>query len=703
MRLILCFSLIFFCNFLILAQPKNAYFANFEIQPVGEREACRVRVQWSEVGPLVLFRSHPSFRKYTEGGNAFDTILRKAAMILHHGEQYRTGEVGKADPAWNAVQQRTFMKIPMTLNMRNADGSILDYKHYDLEIGFSERPGFAFLQDGRNQEYFEIKTLVEESGYLQFLELCSTPIHNALFNLPESENFYVDLYLEKPNLTYWDQVASYLSLYFPQVPDEEEHKFQLGISQVHRVDGRYVTGSHRFIDVFRDTFDDMRQALFDPSLKDPAVAVPRLRTYLEKVPSDYLAVRILADHLLKLQREEEAVDLMRRYQSFFAGQPPLFYDRDSLELFNRTMKKKEKRIKRFQEDPNIYLKITDPKPMDLVAGDAMLRFVLRDPGHYLIRVDVFQNGKKFATLREPPFVVPFQMEDQARESELEVRAYFTNETYRSEKVKVTQVLVDEKETTSLVVLQAVFPRESGYVTASDHREFALTYEDTPIEIDRLQHLDQPLNVVILIDSSISMSGKKIYNAQNAVTRFLQRLDAEDQVAIYSFDLNVMQVSTDAESEGHLFSYLQTLMPKVDTSLYDAMLIGSRKLNASSEGVPVLVVISDGDDTVSRTLAGEVEETLTNSSIRLYSIVTKNIPLFSANKLKELSEITGGNSWKISQTDRLNEIFDHIYADLHALHYLRYYGDPPTKRKQLKIHRNGNAQEMRWRRTFMGSQ
>ena len=113
-----------------------------------------------------------------------------------------------------------------------------------------------------------------------------------------------------------------------------------------------------------------------------------------------------------------------------------------------------------------------------------------------------------------------------------------------------------------------------------------------------------------------------------------------------------------------------------TALYDAIYLGSERL-ATRDGRKVLVVVSDGDDTVQSTTYAQALEEALRSEVMIYSLI--DVPIEASagrdtggeHALITLSEQTGGKHFYVG-SGGLDAAFKQVSDDLRTQYLLGYY-------------------------------
>src|SRR5262245_13869919 len=115
----------------------------------------------------------------------------------------------------------------------------------------------------------------------------------------------------------------------------------------------------------------------------------------------------------------------------------------------------------------------------------------------------------------------------------------------------------------------------------------------------------PIRVVLMLDTSASLTAS-ISLVKAAAEQFLIRLQPEDRATVGAFNDKIEIGATLTNNRDQLISAVKDLDFGNGTRLYDAINEGMDVLR-DIEGRRVIVVLTDGDDTASRTGRGRVLE------------------------------------------------------------------------------------------------
>lgn len=248
---------------------------------------------------------------------------------------------------------------------------------------------------------------------------------------------------------------------------------------------------------------------------------------------------------------------------------------------------------------------------------------------------------------------------------------------------------------NLVRILATVKNSAGQ-PAGDLKASDLTVSDNgiPQEIALFErHTAQPLSIAILLDISGS-TAREMKNQNEAVSRFASALFAEgnpgDRASLFTFNWQVSQEVGWTRKPSSLTSGLRNLKAEAGTALYDSILLASQSL-ADRDGRHVIVVVTDGGDTVSNTNFHQALEAVHKSDAVLYPILTVPIRgdagrnVGGENALTNLARTTGGKMFRAGAGE-LDAAFGGILRDLRTQYLIGYYprGVPATKDRFHRI-------------------
>lgn len=200
--------------------------------------------------------------------------------------------------------------------------------------------------------------------------------------------------------------------------------------------------------------------------------------------------------------------------------------------------------------------------------------------------------------------------------------------------------------------------------------------------------NQPLDVILAIDTSESTYKDRALE-QAAAHKFIQALlRPQDQMSLFQFATDVTQLVPFTNSIKQLDHGLSHLRSGEATAVYDTIYLGSDEL-AKHQGRKVLVLVSDGGDTVQGTTYSQAVEEALRGEVMIYSII--DVPIQSSagrdlggeHALITLSEQTGGKSF-YADAHGLDAAFQKVSDDLRTQYLIGYY--PRHQAPGVSFHR-----------------
>ncbi len=210
--------------------------------------------------------------------------------------------------------------------------------------------------------------------------------------------------------------------------------------------------------------------------------------------------------------------------------------------------------------------------------------------------------------------------------------------------------------------------------------------------------DLPLRLGIVIDTSTSEEKNSgflpgVHLAQDFVSQIIH--SEQDRVFFELFDavprttglLSKHELS-DLDLPQHAFG---------GTGFYDAVVVACRKMGEREPQTPVrrvLVILSDGDDTMSHVTLDHAVEVILQSGVTIFSINTSSGPHTKGDRnLKLMSEAGGGLAFLGVNRHELPDVFVTIRDQIEGMYYLSFTPADIGSKKgvhKLDVQLPGNA-------------
>jgi Ca-activated chloride channel family protein len=232
-------------------------------------------------------------------------------------------------------------------------------------------------------------------------------------------------------------------------------------------------------------------------------------------------------------------------------------------------------------------------------------------------------------------------------------------------VRLVNIFVNVTDKTGAIV---------GKLTQDD---FRITEDNRPQTISIFERQSEmPLNLTLAIDTSGSVF-KDRQQEQDAAKHFVHALlRPQDKMSLLEFATFVTERARFTNKESQIDHGLDQLHGGDATALYDAIFLGCKGLKPL-DGRKVMVLVSDGDDTVKGTTYEEARDAALRSEVMIYSLIDVPIAasagrdLAGEHALITLAEETGGKSFYVNG-GHLDEAFARVSEDLRTQYVLGYY-------------------------------
>lgn len=165
-------------------------------------------------------------------------------------------------------------------------------------------------------------------------------------------------------------------------------------------------------------------------------------------------------------------------------------------------------------------------------------------------------------------------------------------------------------------------RRVGKLGAADFR----LYEDgVRQDVTVVSHEPRALSVCVLVDSSPSMASGRQPVAIRAIDALLKGLKPDDEASMFFFSARLREVFPwTAASQLKPVSWLQWRLA-LGTALIDALKDALQQVETAHNPVPVIVVVSDGGENVSKTSLAGLVATRRQSETLIYAIQLELAP------------------------------------------------------------------------------
>ncbi|MBZ5527692.1 MAG: VWA domain-containing protein [Acidobacteriia bacterium] len=233
------------------------------------------------------------------------------------------------------------------------------------------------------------------------------------------------------------------------------------------------------------------------------------------------------------------------------------------------------------------------------------------------------------------------------------------------------------------VLVSVTDEHHRPVANLTREQFALEEEGRAQKIEIFEPETQlPLDLALMIDASLSTQ-KEMAVEREAASRFIRQvLRPGDGLSLFEFDETVRQLAHFSDDPAYLQESLGRIAPGAGTSLYDAIVLGSRALeNRAGDRRRVILLVTDAGETTSHYDFDGARTAALQAGALLYTIVVRPSPGESGRNtagehaLEAITDTTGGAIFIPDALQELPAIFSTIDRELRTQYRLAYYPAP----------------------------
>ncbi|MDQ3320855.1 MAG: VWA domain-containing protein [Acidobacteriota bacterium] len=244
---------------------------------------------------------------------------------------------------------------------------------------------------------------------------------------------------------------------------------------------------------------------------------------------------------------------------------------------------------------------------------------------------------------------------------------------------------------------SVLDAQNRAVTNLRLEDFSLEIDGRPAEIGELSRSDAPVSLALLFDNSSSVTTAREFEKKAAI-RFFKRVIRPDRdfAALYSVSTGTRLVQPLTKNVSQIIRAIENFPPPAGaTALLDAIIKASEYLK-DSNGRRVIVIVSDGEDTMSDATFDDTVKAAQAANCQVYVVKTKefenfkqtgarggnaNIRVLAAERrMQELAAQTGGTVYSPIDERELDQAFDQISGDLAQQYVLSYYPENETEKR-----------------------
>jgi Ca-activated chloride channel family protein len=328
------------------------------------------------------------------------------------------------------------------------------------------------------------------------------------------------------------------------------------------------------------------------------------------------------------------------------------------------------------------IRITSPLGRTGVA--AKLRIVAQihmAPSHPLSTVSFFVDGVLVGTAPASPYTsVDWTDENPFEQREILVQsADDAGQLIRDTVVLPAFEIADSTEVRSILLETGVYDKNGRYVSQLDASSFGVSENGVRQKIDLVARESLPLNMVLLVDNSQSMSRRMDF-VRLAASRLAATLRTQDKVIVAPFNAKIGTITGPTNDGPTIAQAIGVMHAAGGTALLDA-LRDSTQLLKGLEGRRAVILITDGYDENSTCKVDEVLASAESAQVTIYGVGiggVAGLSLKGEDLLRQIAKETGGRLFLSPREPDLVAVAAAVASDAHNRYLITY---TPADQKQ----------------------
>lgn len=323
------------------------------------------------------------------------------------------------------------------------------------------------------------------------------------------------------------------------------------------------------------------------------------------------------------------------------------------------------------------LTIVSPGDGEYVAGRIVIRARV-EPALAADSVEFFVDGQQLCVVRRSPYECEWDAGRSVEQHQIRVAATLKNGGRLVRNVRTKDLAYAETANVDVVQVTATVTDRGHYVKNLPQSAFHVWEDGRPQTISHFQSRDVPLDLVVALDISGSMT-LALPKLKQAAKDFVGAVSSKDRVSVLGFNDSIFTLARGAIDPAERVQGIDQLAPWGATAMYDVIMTAVDGLGQGS-GRKALIVFTDGEDEGSHASLDNVVQRLQTSDVTLYMIGqgrgTSLEPLKKV--MRTLAEPTGGRALFTEKIEQLHDAFAELLDELSNQYLLGYV---PTNAKR----------------------
>jgi VWFA-related protein len=236
-----------------------------------------------------------------------------------------------------------------------------------------------------------------------------------------------------------------------------------------------------------------------------------------------------------------------------------------------------------------------------------------------------------------------------------------------------------------LILNAAVTTQSGHpVRGLKTENFEIASKNARHRIVSSTLLEGSASIGILIDTSGS-AGEAFSNIRKSAEECVRASASRNDYFVMTFNKDLYPLVDLTDDRDRVLSgigRLSSATPRLNTALYDSIVLALEKLEAGRYDKKVLVVITDGVDTYSRHTFDEVRQKIRLSNVLFYNLNAMESrdtsSMIGANGLafmEDLADVSGGRLFAARKAEALADLARQAAQEIDNLYRIELETDP----------------------------
>ena len=341
---------------------------------------------------------------------------------------------------------------------------------------------------------------------------------------------------------------------------------------------------------------------------------------------------------------------------------------------------------------DLEIAIVSPEPDVAVFGEVDFSVVVSS-SEPIRSVDFWVDDEYVASAEAPPYRTPVNVGDENRPHKFVAVANTTSGSQATAYLVTPEVVIDLEMNLWLQQLYVSVTLAGEPVLDLEKSDFSVMEDGLDQDLITFERGDVPMTMVLLIDLSGSMRGERFAASLQAARGLLSRMNPLDEVMVMVFSDRVLGMTDFRSGTATLPPEFEDLKPSGGTALNDH-LYAALELLEGRQGRPVVILLSDGVDTLSLLRMEDVLWRTRRSNALIYRIHATpggvggvalanvwrdlNENLEERRNLELAIEETGGRIRALARNETLEDALESVLEELRQQYVLGYY---PTSQER----------------------